>query len=1145
MKTKCLTAGVLFPRISLLLYFVMLGENPITAQSNDIVTYKYDDYSRIPLPNNKVICAEYSTNRGNSDLDAKLVFRLDYPNGDSEFEQNTRDRISSDIYHFLGTYPDTKGSLLYMPGESVYPMLDYYGVNYLNHLNQTVPVYATDTLGFRNEIEIIRLCESEEYVTYKKFFSHDDPFNSAMVHAAFKEEYHTYSKQSNEALFFEDVFNEKYRNRVKELLVQRLALAFSERRNRQLQQSDVLQSVAKFQSTEDIVKAIMSGKEIRIPQMRLEDFPISSIALLPNGVLFYYSKCTISYGNEGDYTIILSYEDVLDYLQPEIANSIIMLTESLSGNSEFADPKSEMAISLIAKGDYESAETYLKNSIEHGGENSSVNREKRLLALIQSGRSENLLALSTYNSLLSDKDEKELLTTYWTETYVWAICKCLNGDIDGGKQLFNLLMTKSPIRPFLFEDYMSLVLAASINTSDDTEEKLSLAELEYRINTAILGNTIINRMNYLSRIFQILTSADMDDSYTDMALAISEEMLDILNNNIREIYPNELYGLSQLQVYSHDIWDIQQKRAKIYVIKKDYRSAAKCLDQGFNQLMGKTDLEDLYYLDILSDLYLKAEQNEKANATVKKCYTQLIDYTKRASTLLSLKERNNLYDFASNWLLEGFPHVITSSEKPINTGILFSAAMVGKHLRIQVERDLSDIIYASNNPEIVQKYNNLRIKQKDIDDAIYNNQSAWIIDSLKTCYYKIEKELLCESQAFGNYMQTFSITYSDVWSSLSKDDAAIEFINFAKDNKDCYYALVLSKKIKQPKLIPLFQQDLTQEKKQISVFESYDKVWAPILKEITGIKRFFFSPSGVLCISPIENCLELPSEDSFIRLSSCRDILQYKERRQTLKKAALFGGLNYNYDIHRTALSEISTMPLSDNNVDYIGRGGRSYLPGTLVEVQDIGDKLQKHGYDVSLYVGDNGTESSFKSLSGYVLQVLHIATHGFYFHPKDMGRKDTSRYLRKVDGTINFDDLDLTRSGLLMSGANKVLNGLASNNPYDDGVLSSVEISRLDFSGFDLVVLSACDSGLGDINKDGVFGLQRGFKKAGAKSMLMSLWEVDDNATSILMQAFYDSIVSGIPYREALKVAQTFLREYNKGQYSNYKYWAAFVLLE
>ena len=146
-------------------------------------------------------------------------------------------------------------------------------------------------------------------------------------------------------------------------------------------------------------------------------------------------------------------------------------------------------------------------------------------------------------------------------------------------------------------------------------------------------------------------------------------------------------------------------------------------------------------------------------------------------------------------------------------------------------------------------------------------------------------------------------------------------------------------------------------------------------------------------------------------------------------------------------------------------------------------------------------------------------------------------------------EDKALTRSGLYFAGVNTTLSGEEMPDYLDDGILTAQEISELDLRGTDLVVLSACQTGLGDLKGDGVFGLQRGFKKAGVRSILMSLWKVDDNATELLMVEFYRNYFSGVSKTQSLKNAQKFVRDYSDTEgnklYENPYYWAGFVLLD
>ena len=132
----------------------------------------------------------------------------------------------------------------------------------------------------------------------------------------------------------------------------------------------------------------------------------------------------------------------------------------------------------------------------------------------------------------------------------------------------------------------------------------------------------------------------------------------------------------------------------------------------------------------------------------------------------------------------------------------------------------------------------------------------------------------------------------------------------------------------------------------------------------------------------------------------------------------------------------------------------------------------------------------------------------------------------------------------MLLAGANSALDPEKRKQIPDgveDGILTAKEISRLDFKGLDLVVLSACETGLGKITGDGVFGLQRGFKKAGAQTIVMSLWKVADDATQLLMTEFFKNLTSGKSKRESFISAQNTVKE----KYPDPMYWAAFIMVD
>ena len=216
--------------------------------------------------------------------------------------------------------------------------------------------------------------------------------------------------------------------------------------------------------------------------------------------------------------------------------------------------------------------------------------------------------------------------------------------------------------------------------------------------------------------------------------------------------------------------------------------------------------------------------------------------------------------------------------------------------------------------------------------------------------------------------------------------------------------------------------------------------------------------------------------------------------------------------------------------------------------IQEILLQYPRH-FDVMMFQGEEGTEESFKSLSGNDVNIIHLATHGLYVSQSDAQQRKAEQNFVFIsssdDANVVKSDMSLTRSALVMSGGNKLLRRDGISMGEEDEILTALEISNLDFNKLDLVVLSACQTALGDVDSEGVYGLQRGFKKAGANTILMSLDKVDDEATKILMVEFYRNLMSGKTKRQSLQEAQHYLRKVKNGKYDKPEYWASFIMLD
>ena len=242
-----------------------------------------------------------------------------------------------------------------------------------------------------------------------------------------------------------------------------------------------------------------------------------------------------------------------------------------------------------------------------------------------------------------------------------------------------------------------------------------------------------------------------------------------------------------------------------------------------------------------------------------------------------------------------------------------------------------------------------------------------------------------------------------------------------------------------------------------------------IFSDIKGAKRVFFSPSETMSITPIESFFRsrLPNVEIH-RVLNLSDI--HKEKSIIIKNVVAIGNPRFNDE---------STTGSAQNRGDVW-----QPLPGTKIEIDSISDMFKRNNIKIQAYTENNATESVIKDFSRKNIDLIHIATHGFF-------------------NTENY------KSGLLFTGANRGLNGDTLDN-MDDGILTCDEIENLHFPNLKLVVLSACDTGLGKTSIDGVWGLQRAFRIAGAKYIIVSLKKVDDELTQSFMINFYKNLTIG-----------------------------------
>jgi CHAT domain-containing protein len=461
---------------------------------------------------------------------------------------------------------------------------------------------------------------------------------------------------------------------------------------------------------------------------------------------------------------------------------------------------------------------------------------------------------------------------------------------------------------------------------------------------------------------------------------------------------------------------------------------------------------------------------------------------------------------------------------------------------------LKNSIVKSGDKQILFKYNQWVSLKKEISNL--HEVSAKFIDENVTLLEDkanlIEKELISNSKEFVSFYKDQNIKWQQVQKKLKANQIAIEFVNFEYyDNKateeNYYCALILKPDKQYPKMIYLFKEkelekllsknlnndregiDYLYGKKSDIKTELYDLIWKPIENQIKGYKNVFFSPSGLLNKITFSS---LYTGDMFLcnsinlnRLNSTANLNSKKLKLDSINKVTLFGGIDYGKD--------------SDKWED---------LKSTKVEVKEITNILKSNNIETVLFTGKNASEENFKTHTSKS-NIIHVATHGSFesdlrvrFQKIEIKEVIFENAIRGNYSYSGKNKSSLLRSKLIFSDANNFK--VVKNN---NGELTAMEIAQLDLKNTKLVVLSACETGVGEIKgSDGVYGLQRSFKMAGVKNIIMSLWKVPDKETKEFMIKFYENLFLEKDLRKAFQKTQKEMSE----MYDPY-YWSSFVLVE
>lgn len=535
---------------------------------------------------------------------------------------------------------------------------------------------------------------------------------------------------------------------------------------------------------------------------------------------------------------------------------------------------------------------------------------------------------------------------------------------------------------------------------------------------------------------------------------------------------------------------------------------------------------------------------------------QLKALMKQRIPYMSSTEREGLWGSLSSLFTMMTPYALEAKQmQTAFTKSSYDALVMSKSFLLESERSMYDVIKRKGTAEDMHDYtmlacmkNRVKVWEKDY------KANADSILNLSRKVTRLENQLANRCKGYSDGTDFMNVDYDAVKQALGPNEVLIDFTDYISQSQGRKYAAYIINKVQDyPLLKALFAESQIDSlgivRPDMYYSEDYSEdilklLWNPLKESVSEGATIYYVPSQLLFQISLES---LPMPDGsllgnhyhFVRLSSARELVKMKSNDSGSREntAVLYGGLQY--DMETTAMTEESKKYDLSNLLAIrreIARGDSIYheLQGTKEEILKIENVLESNKWKVTSYMGTNGTEESFLNMHGKSPRLLHLATHGFYYSPSKA---------EKVDYLKGYTDA-MSLSGLVLAGGNAAWLGKQLPNGVLGGILTANDIARLDLNNTDMVVLSACQTGQGKATAEGLYGLQRAFKKAGVGTIVMSLWSVSDMTTSEFMIAFYKCLAdknNAWNKRKAFEQAKEIIRKKHPDPY----HWAAFVMLD
>lgn len=625
--------------------------------------------------------------------------------------------------------------------------------------------------------------------------------------------------------------------------------------------------------------------------------------------------------------------------------------------------------------------------------------------------------------------------------------------------------------------------------------------------------------------------------------------LNVINNCKRTPASSEAYLLSANNL------------SNIYLKNGRWEEGVKILEE----LHGPNSLSSYVISQNLAIGYLFTNRYQESISALHDMNESSISNIEQIFSSFTGLEREHYWDETSNSLINVNNIIAHRTNDKRAISMAYNNMLLCKNLSLNAVRIIDEFVAKAGDNDLKEQYKRYQGLKSEF---AYKTTSFDEKDSLRREINLTERIILSSTGNLGRWIKQESKKWEDVRNELREGEIAIEYCHIPKDEKipitEFQYGMfVLGYNYEAPVFIalddikvinrifhydnsdPLFINELyTTQNNNL-----YNKLWKPLLPYLNGIHTIYYSTVGplndlnydVLCG---EDGKMLSERYKMVRVSSTANIKKTEvEKYQT---SILYG--NIKYDESATDMSDTSSVystftgtdvhqELAQRSENERGRWGP--IPSTKKEIDNIEALFKKKGIKVSIFEENAANEESFKNLSGKSPEILHMATHGFVIDTPQ--RAEGNKFVASTN-VYSQKDSYMMWAGLMLAGGNNIWQGKFDIKNVEDGILTADEISQLDLSNTKLVVLSACETAKGMIDPvDGVYGLQRAFKMAGVETIVMSLWKVQDDATSMLMTQFYTYLNDGTEKHQALWKAMKDVKDKYKDPY----YWAGFIMLD